>query len=88
MMMLGFLFHTHRTFLHATLRLLPASALLAACLFPLFLLVCGFIAVMAFLTFHYWVQCTWISSFLHGRCFDLPWPWSKPGSNAATTGPG
>lgn len=172
---LGFLFHTHRTFLHATVRLLPASALLAACLFPLsmiasaldnsvrggsaelhvyavlanalctwaliycfigaalrffdraspwidytaqssywvflihmplvalagwwlvqfdlpavvkFLLVCSFTAVMAFLTFHYWVQRTWISSFLHGRRFELPWPWSKPGSNPTTTGPG
>ncbi len=40
-----------------------------------FLLVCGFTAVAAFLTFHYWVQKTWISDFLHGRRFDLNWPW-------------
>jgi len=40
-----------------------------------FLLVCGFTAVMAFLTFHYWVQRTWLSDFLHGRRFDLNWPW-------------
>lgn len=167
---LGFLFHSHRTFLHATVRLLPASALLAACLFPLsmiasaldnsvrggsaelhvyavlanalctwaliycfigaamrffdraspwidytaqssywvflvhmplvalagwwlvqfdlpaivkFLLVCSFTAVMAFLTFHYWVQHTWISSFLHGRRFTLPWPWqNNPGTES------
>ena len=40
-----------------------------------FLLVCGFTAVVAFLTFHYWVQKTWLSDFLHGRRFDLKWPW-------------
>lgn len=40
-----------------------------------FLLVCGFTAVAAFVTFHYWVQRTWISDFLHGRRFDLNWPW-------------
>lgn len=40
-----------------------------------FLFVCGFTAVAAFVTFHYWVQKTWISDFLHGRRFDLNWPW-------------
>ena len=40
-----------------------------------FLLVCGFTAAIAFLTFHYWVQKTWLSVFLHGRRFDLKWPW-------------
>ncbi len=43
-----------------------------------FLLVCGFTAVIAFLTFHYWVQKTWLSDFLHGRRFDLDWPWREP----------
>ncbi len=43
-----------------------------------FLLVCGFTAVAAFLTFHYWVQKTWLSDFLHGRRFDLKWPWLQP----------
>lgn len=52
-----------------------------------FLLVCGLTAVAAFLTFHYWVQKTWISDFLHGRRFDLNWPWlesagAKPGDAA------
>jgi len=42
-----------------------------------FLLVCGFTAVVAFLTFHYWVQKTWVSDFLHGRRFDLKWPWPQ-----------
>lgn len=43
-----------------------------------FFLVCSFTAVIAFLTFHYWVQKTWLSDFLHGRRFDLPWPWAAP----------
>ena len=42
-----------------------------------FLLVCGFTALVAFTTFHYWVQRTWISDFLHGRRFDLQWPWRE-----------
>jgi peptidoglycan/LPS O-acetylase OafA/YrhL len=42
-----------------------------------FLAVCGFTAVAGFLSFHYWVQKTWISSFLHGRRFDLDWPWRE-----------
>ena len=44
-----------------------------------FLLVCGFTSVAAFLTFHHWVQKTWISDFLHGRRFDLNWPWMESG---------
>jgi len=50
-----------------------------------FLLVCGFTAVAAFVTFHYWVQKTWLSDFLHGRRFNLNWPWlesSLTGSQA------
>ena len=42
-----------------------------------FLLVCGFTSVVAFTTFHYWVQKTWISDFLYGRRFDLAWPWRQ-----------
>lgn len=42
-----------------------------------FLLVCSFTATMAFLSFHYWVQKTWISDFLYGRRFDLDWPWRE-----------
>lgn len=44
-----------------------------------FLLVCGFTSVVAFATFHYWVQKTWISDFLYGRRFDLEWPWRESG---------
>jgi peptidoglycan/LPS O-acetylase OafA/YrhL len=43
-----------------------------------FLLVCGFTAVVALLSFHYWVQKTWLSVFLHGRRLDLNWPWRQP----------
>lgn len=42
-----------------------------------FLLVCGFAASAALLTFHYWVQRTWVSVFLHGRRFNLDWPWRE-----------
>jgi len=42
-----------------------------------FLIVCGFSSAVAFLTFHYWVQKTWISDFLYGRRFDLDWPWRE-----------
>ena len=44
-----------------------------------FLLICTFTSVAAFLTFHHWVQKTWISDFLHGRRFDLNWPWMESG---------
>lgn len=44
-----------------------------------FLLVCGFTSVVAFTTFHYGVQKTWISDFLYGRRFDLDWPWRESG---------
>ncbi len=48
-----------------------------------FLLVCGFTAIAAFLTFHHWVQKTWLSDFLHGRRFDLKWPWRESGRQRA-----
>jgi glucan biosynthesis protein C len=48
-----------------------------------FLLVCGFTSVIAFTTFHYWVQKTWISDFLYGRRFDLDWPWRGSGRSIA-----
>lgn len=42
-----------------------------------FLLVCGFTAAVALVTFHYWVQKTWLGVFLHGKRFDLQWPWRQ-----------
>jgi glucans biosynthesis protein C len=46
-----------------------------------FLLACSFTAVIAFVTFHYWVQKSWVSTFLHGRRFDLQWPWRRTGES-------
>ena len=51
-----------------------------------FLLVCSFTTVTALLTFHYWVQKTWLSVFLHGKRFDLPWPWRKWSSASQLSG--
>jgi len=42
-----------------------------------YLLVCAFTALLAFLSFHYWVQKTWLGAFLHGRRLDLDWPWRR-----------
>ena len=42
-----------------------------------FLLVGGFTAGAALASFHYWVQGTWVGVFLHGRRFDLDWPWRE-----------
>jgi glucan biosynthesis protein C len=42
-----------------------------------FLLVCAFATLFCFLSFHYLVQKTWVSSFLHGKRFDLAWPWKE-----------
>lgn len=36
---------------------------------------CAFAFVIAFASFHYWVQNSWIGAFLHGRRFRLCWPW-------------
>lgn len=49
-----------------------------------FLLVCGFTSLVAFTTFHYWVQKSWISDFLYGRRFDLDWPWRQSGISRST----
>jgi glucans biosynthesis protein C len=40
-----------------------------------FVLVCSSTAVLAFVTFHYAVQNSWVSIFLHGRRLRLVWPW-------------
>ena len=40
-----------------------------------FLLVCSFTAVGGFVSFHYAVQKSWLSDLLHGRRFNLQWPW-------------
>lgn len=48
-----------------------------------FLLVCAFTVAVAFSTFHYLVQRSWISQFLYGRRFDLRWPWQRDPAPAA-----
>ena len=40
-----------------------------------FLCAAGFTTVVCFVTYHYWVQRTWVSDFLNGRRFNLDWPW-------------
>jgi glucan biosynthesis protein C len=42
-----------------------------------FLCVSVFTIIVCFVTYHYWVQRTWVSVFLNGRRFDLPWPWRE-----------
>jgi len=49
-----------------------------------FAIVFGVTTVGCFTTYHYLVQRTWVSSFLHGKRFDLDWPWRvKPRERAA-----
>ena len=43
-----------------------------------FLFVTTFTTVICFVTYHYWVQRTWVSVFLNGRRFDMNWPWQAP----------
>lgn len=39
------------------------------------LIVMAFTALVSFATYHYLVQRTWVSRLLHGKRFDLDWPW-------------
>ena len=50
-----------------------------------FLLVIAFTMIVCFVTYHYWVQKTWVSAFLNGRRFDLDWPWAKGGRDRKGT---
>jgi glucans biosynthesis protein C len=40
-----------------------------------FMVVAGLTTLICFVTYHYWVQKTWVGVFLNGRRFDLDWPW-------------
>lgn len=87
----GYLFHPYREILAAFARHTVWSAALAVVLFPIslrlsdldrashgelaLLAVAAFTTVAGFVTYHYWVQRTWVSAFLNGRRFDLDWPW-------------
>ena len=48
-----------------------------------FAIVLAFATVCCFTTYHYFVQRTWVSRFLHGKRFDLEWPWRDPATAAA-----
>ena len=41
--------------------------------------VVAFTTVFSFLSYHYWVQKTWVSAFLNGKRFDMQWPWRDAG---------
>lgn len=43
--------------------------------FVKFLAATAFTTLVCFLSYHYWVQRSWMSAFLNGRRFDLDWPW-------------
>ena len=40
-----------------------------------FAIVFAFNTILCFTTYHYLVQRTWVSRFLHGKTFDADWPW-------------
>jgi len=40
-----------------------------------FTLVATVTTVTCFVTYHYWVQDTWLGAFLNGKRFKLDWPW-------------
>ena len=40
-----------------------------------FIIVFSVTTVACFASYHYLVQRTWVSRFLHGKRFDLDWPW-------------
>ena len=50
-----------------------------------FAFVATFTTMGCFATYHYLVQRTWVSRFLHGKRFDLDWPWraAQPAAKAA-----
>ena len=59
---------------------LPAEAKFAA--------IVAYASVIAFVTYHYLVQRTWVSAFLNGRRFDLDWPWRRNSPAPARSQPG
>ncbi len=42
-----------------------------------FSIVASVTTVGCFASYHYLVQKTWVSRFLHGKRFDLDWPWRE-----------
>lgn len=71
---------------------LPVVCLVAWLLVPVdvsallkFAVVSGVTTVVCFATYHYWVQDTWVGVFLHGRRFQLDWPWRTRGHAPETS---
>jgi peptidoglycan/LPS O-acetylase OafA/YrhL len=62
-----------------------AALILAPCNLPgvvKFAIVFSFVTIACFTSYHYLVQRTWVSRFLHGKTFDLDWPWRvTPGAS-------
>ena len=50
-----------------------------------FTIVTAVTTVLCFTTYHYLVQRTWVSRFLHGKRFDLDWPWRAARTGAKVT---
>ena len=46
-----------------------------------FLVVGSVTTVVCFTTYQYWVQGSWLGVFLHGRRFDMDWPWREPAAS-------
>jgi glucans biosynthesis protein C len=46
--------------------------------FVKFALVAIATTIVCFTTYHYFVRRTWLGAFLHGKRFDLDWPWRAP----------
>lgn len=42
-----------------------------------FFIVVAIAMLGCFVSYHYWIQRSWISVFLNGRRFNLDWPWRK-----------
>ena len=53
-----------------------------------FTIVVAIAALLCFASYHYLVQRTWMSVFLNGKRFDLPWPWRQDArSNSGAAAP-
>ena len=50
-----------------------------------FTIVVAATTVLCFTTYHYFVQRTWVSRFLHGKRFDQDWPWRAAKAEATVT---
>ena len=73
---------SHMVFVGVTAWLLVPFSLPAAVKFAI--VFCA-TTVLCFTSYHYLVQRTWVSRFLHGKTFDLDWPWRAVRAEAKVT---